>query len=318
MIDRYIYAVTRELPEKSRKKVTEELRVLIDYRLEKTDKSLSEEEKIEKVLRDLGDPRELANRFRGRERYLIGPKYYYKYLFVLKLVVIAIVVGISVVSGLGAVFSTESTSEVFGGYIISLFSAVLQGVVWVTGIFALLEYNEISLEPGVKHEEWIPSKLPALPAEKARISRVGSIFSIIFSTIFLILFFFFYDKIGIYYRTGSDFSFIPLFNMQGIYPVRAYIFLIFIINITIELIKIIKGRWTNIIAVIITALNIVSAALFIYIINSMNIWNAGFIQRFEQYMAISFERMIVFTTIIIIIVTLAESLSALFKGFKYG
>ena len=94
MIERYIHAVTRELPEKSRKDTAEELRVLINYRLEKADKSLSEEEKINIVLKELGDPRKMADRFRGKERYLIGPKYFYKYLFVLKIVVLSIIIGI--------------------------------------------------------------------------------------------------------------------------------------------------------------------------------------------------------------------------------
>ncbi|WP_368645095.1 hypothetical protein AB4027_09125 [Alkalibacterium putridalgicola] len=44
MIERYIHAMTRELPEKSRKDTAEELRVLINYRLDKADKSLSEED----------------------------------------------------------------------------------------------------------------------------------------------------------------------------------------------------------------------------------------------------------------------------------
>lgn len=318
MIDRYIYAVTRELPEKSRKEVTEELRVLIDYRLDKTDKSLSEDEKIDKVLRELGDPRELANRFRGRERYLIGPMYFYKYLFVLKIVVLAIVIGISVVSGLGVLFSTESITEVIGGYLFTLFSAVLQGVVWVTGIFVLLEYNEVSVEPGVKHEMWEPSQLPALPDKKAFISRGESVISIIFTTIFLLLFFFLWDKIGIYYRTGGEFSFIPLLNIEEVRLFEFFIFLIFIVNITIELIKVIKGRWTRTVSIITTFLNVISAGVFIHIIYNMTVWNSEFIQRFEAFMPISFERMIIFTIAVIVIVTILESLSALYKGFKYG
>lgn len=39
-----------------------------------------------------------------------------------------------------------------GGYIGSLLSALLQGAAWVTGVFALLEYNEISLDHEEKEE----------------------------------------------------------------------------------------------------------------------------------------------------------------------
>ena len=41
--------------------------------IEGMENDYSEEQKIEYVLRDLGNPKELAIRYRGRERYLIGP-----------------------------------------------------------------------------------------------------------------------------------------------------------------------------------------------------------------------------------------------------
>ena len=81
MINRYIYAVTRELPEKSRKEIANELKELIDDMLGGMNQAMSAEEKIEQVLRELGNPKELANRYRGKSRYLIGPKYFDKYLF---------------------------------------------------------------------------------------------------------------------------------------------------------------------------------------------------------------------------------------------
>ncbi|OJF93599.1 hypothetical protein [Alkalibacterium sp. 20] len=318
MIDRYIYAVTREMPEKSRQEVALELRELINGKIEGKEDTLTEDEKIDQVLRELGEPKELANRYRGKERYLIGPKYFYKYLFVMKIVIISIIIGISVVSGVGAIFSTESIAEVTGGYLFTLFSAVLQGAAWVTGIFALLEYNEVSVETKKEQGAWEPSQLAALRNEKALISRGESIFAIIISTLLLLFFFFLYEKIGIYYRVDSEFSFIPLFNIEGVTPFKLIVFLIFTINILVELIKIIKGRWTLKIATIITMLNVISAALFIDVISNMNIWSSEFVQRFEQYMPISFERMIFLTTVVIIIVTIGESVSALYKGYRYG
>ncbi|SFC23764.1 hypothetical protein SAMN04488102_10483 [Alkalibacterium subtropicum] len=318
MIERYIYAVTRELPEKSRKETAEELRVLINYRLDKADKTLSEEERIDKVLRELGNPRKMADRFRGRERYLIGPKYFYKYLFVLKIVVLSIIIGISVVSGLAVLFSTESFVEVISGYLVTLFSAVLQGVVWVTGIFVLLEYNDVSVEPGKEQEEWDPSKLPSLPKGKDRISRVESVFSIVFTTLFLLLFFFLRDRIGIYYRSGGEYGFIPLLDVEAVSLFEFLIFFIFILNITVELIKLIKGRWTITVAGLTSILNIISAAISIYIIYYMDIWHSQFIERFEEFMPLSFERSLVFTIVIIIIVTLIEALASLYKGIKYS
>ena len=319
MINRYIYAVTRELPEKSRKDIASELKTLIDDMMDATNSDLSKEEKIDKVLRELGNPKELANQYRGKARYLIGPNYFDKYIFVIKIVILSIFIGISIASGLGAIFSIESIPEMLGGYISALFSAILQGVAWVTGIFALLEYNEAFVETGMKQDVWEPSQLPTLPGEKALISRGNSIFSIIITTILLQLFFFSPEIIGIYYKvSGSELGFIQLFNLDEITAFKVIIFAIFTINILIELIKIIKGRWTTKIAIIITMLNVISAALFIYTITNMNIWNSDIVQKFGQYLPISFERMLLITIVVIVIVAISESVSVLYKGIKYG
>lgn len=318
VINRYIYAVTRELPEKSRKEIGSELKALIDDMMDGMDNTFSEEEKIDKALRELGNPRELANRYREKERYLIGPNYFDKYLFVMKIVVLSIFIGISIISGLGVIFSIESIAEMIGGYISTLFSATLQGAAWVTGIFALLEYNEISVETGMEQGIWEPSQLPILPEKKALISRGESVFSIIITTIFLQLFFFSPEIIGIYFKVGSELSFIQLFNLDEITVFKVIVFVIFTINILIELIKIIKGRWTIKVAIITTVLSVISAELFIYTISNMNIWNSDIVQKIEQYMPISFERMILLTIAVIIIVTIGESVSALYKGIKYG
>lgn len=318
MIDSYIYAVTKGLPKKMEDEIASELKALIDDMMGGMDSALSEKEKIEKVLRELGDPKVLANRYRGKERYLIGPNYFEKYLFVMKIVVLSIFIGMSVASGLGVIFSTASIAEMIAGYISTLFSAVLQGAAWVTGIFALLEYNEISVETGIKQKVWEPTQLPKIPNKKALMSRSESVFAIMISTIMLTLFFFLTEKIGIYYMVGSELDFIPLFNTEGYAPFKTTIYFVFTINILTELIKIIKGKWTMKIAVITTVLNIISAALFVNILYNKNIWSIEIVQKFELYTPISFERMVLLIAAVIIIVTIGESVSALYKALKYG
>ncbi len=318
MIDRYIYAVTRELPEKSKKEIGNEIRALIDDMMDEIDDTLAEEEKINKALVKLGNPKELANRYRGREGYLIGPAYFDTYLFVMKIVVLSIFIGISVASVIGVIFSVESISDMIGSYIGTLFSAVLQGAAWVTGIFALLEYKEISPETGYEQKIWEPSQLPELPEKKALISRGESIFAIIISTIFLPLFFFSPEIIGIYYNVKNQWNFIQQLNMDNFSAFKIIIFIIFTLNILVELIKIIKGRWTIKISVVITVLNVISSMLFINIISNMNIWNSEIVQNLERYTLISFERIIFLTIAVIILITICESVSSLYKGIKYG
>jgi len=317
MIDRYIYAVTKELPEKSREEAGHELRALIEGMMNRTDDDLTEDQKVNQVLRELGDPKALADQYRGKERYLIGPGYFYTYRFVLKIVTLAIIVGISVVSAIGAIYSIESITEVLGNYLLSLFSAVLQGAAWVTGIFALMEYYDVSIESREAKEGWEPSHLPKLPDKKAMISRGESVFSIIISTVFLLLFFFMSERIGIYYSSGEGFDFVPMLNNDEVASIRFLILLIFTVNILVELIKIIKGRWTLKIAVAAAVLNVISAVLLVTVIYNPNIWNNDFVLRFEEFVPLSFERALVLTTAVIIIATMIESAVGLYKGFKY-
>ncbi|WP_041450134.1 hypothetical protein [Amphibacillus xylanus] len=318
MIERYIYAVTQQLPKKLKDEIGIELRSLINDMIDAMDNTLSEEEKIDKVLRELGDPKELANRYKGKERYLIGPNYYDKYIFVVKIVAFAIFIGISISTGLGIIFSSSSITEMIGGYISVLFSGTIQGIAWVTGIFILLEYKDIPVETGFEHDKWEPNQLPELPDQKAVISRSESVFAIMVSTAALSFVFFLPELIGVYYEPGEAVNIISIFNIEVLSSFKLIIFLIFAINILVELIKIIKGKWTVNIAVITSVLNLISAAMFISIIYKANIWNSEVVQKLEQYTTISFERLLFITAAIIIIITISESVTALYKGIKYG
>lgn len=318
MIDRYIYAVTKELPAKTRNEIGSEITALIDDMMETMDSTLSEEAKTDKVLRELGNPKEFANRYRGKDRYLIGPKYIDEYIFILKIVASSIFIGITIASSLGVMFSIQSITEMLGGYLSALFSGVLQGVAWVTGIFALLEYKGIPVETGWAQKEWEPSLLLDLPHKKALIPRGESIFSIIINTLILTSFFFAPERIGLYFKSGSQPNFMGFFNLEELVSLKLIIIAVFTINMLIEVIKIIYGRWTTKIAIIITALNIVSAALFITFLYNMNIWNSEIVRMIEQYTPVSLERIVLLTVATIIIVTIAESSSALYKGYRYG
>lgn len=318
MIERYIYAVAKELPRDAREKVSAELRRQIYERKQQLDGELSESEKIYEVLSEMGNPKLLARQYRTKERYLIGPKYFDKYMFVLKIVLLSILIGLSVVQGFSVIFSVNTVYDILGGYISSLLSALLQGTAWVTGIFALLEYNDISLNTKLAEEKWEPNQLPPIPKEKARISRTESVFAIIFSTLFLTLFFFAPDAIGIYWFLGSRMNFVPIFNLGELAVFRILIFVVFTLNILVELIKIIKGRWTRMLAIIISVLNVISAGVLIAALSNPDLWNGEMVTQFERTTTLPFQRLIEITTGVIIFVTLLEILTSLYKGYRYG
>lgn len=318
MIEKYIYAVTKELPKNAKEETAIKLRELILKKINLLDEQMTQEEKIDLVLKELGDPKALANKYRGRERYLIGPMYFDAYLSVLKIVALSTFIGISIASGIAVVFSVGSLVKFTSSYVGTLITSLAQGVVWVTGIFAFIEYSGVSLEKPNQNQKWDPSQLAELPEKKARISRGESIFTIVFTTIILPIFFLSSDRIGFYFKIENQTQFFPLFNPETIPLFRIVIVIIFILTIIVELLKLVKGRWTLRLAITITVLDVLSSLFLISAISSANIWDNGFIRQFESYAIISFNRLITLIVGVIVITTILGAISALYKGYKYG
>ena len=133
MIERYINCVTSKLPESSREEIGEQVRDLINQTKKEINEEISEEEKVYKALEKLGDPDLLADKYRMKKRYLIGPNYIDNYIYVMKIVLISILIGVSISSGIGVIFSGDGIVEVIVEYIATLLSILIQGAAWVTG-----------------------------------------------------------------------------------------------------------------------------------------------------------------------------------------
>lgn len=170
LVERYIHAVIRKLPVKQRIDIEQELRSLIEDMI--TDRTKGEsvsEADVEEVLLELGDPAVLADNYRGKAKYLIGPDNYDTYLFVLKIVIVAASFGITLAVIIGFFVNPPSSiSEVLGDYLGSLIGALSQAFAWVTIIFALFEIRNVSLGREFKEsDKWKIHDLPALPAREA-------------------------------------------------------------------------------------------------------------------------------------------------------
>lgn len=228
LIDRYVYAVIKELPSKQRGDIEKELRSLIGDMVEEYQGEVSYEKKVEKVLLDLGDPKVLADNYRGSKKYLIGPESYDTYIFVLKAVALALFLAITIANVIGGVFlptqnPIEGFIEGFGEYFSSLFSALAQGFVWVTLIFAIAERRGVKLRDKSEDSEWSLSKLSEIPQKESLISRWESVFSIIFLTVFVCVVWFSPQLLGAYtFKEGVEDSLIPMFNLEAYLPTEYF------------------------------------------------------------------------------------------------
>ncbi|MDF2536663.1 MAG: hypothetical protein K0R18_2825, partial [Bacillales bacterium] len=103
LIERYIYAVTKRLPEAQREDVAKVTKRLPEAQREDVAKELRgniedmlsdnpSQHEIEGVLIELGEPSKLATEFRGKKRYLIGPEHFDQYISILKIVAIILAI----------------------------------------------------------------------------------------------------------------------------------------------------------------------------------------------------------------------------------
>ena len=95
LIERYIYAVTKQLPKKNREDVSMELRGLIDDMLSERCAGEPTEQDVRDVLTELGTPLELYAKYdEDADKCLIGQPYYSSYKLAMKAILAAIIGGL--------------------------------------------------------------------------------------------------------------------------------------------------------------------------------------------------------------------------------
>lgn len=328
LVNRYIYAVTKGLPQKQRGDIEKELKTLIEDMLEQYEGNEPYEAKAEKVLMSLGDPSVLGENYRESKRYLIGLQNFDNYLLLLKIVLGSVFLGVSIAVGVGSIFSDQQNAAgIFTDYLATLFSAILQGFAWVTVIFAVAEYKGVNLTAnGVKKETaWSISELPVIPEKKVVISPVESIFSILITTLFMIILYISPQIFAVY--ISGDISgkvVIPIFDIVVLKGYRWLLAGILILGITKEVVKLISGRWTLKTSVTYSILSVASTVIALILFSDSHIWNQSFSAELLKYMDfnIGFINNLGYTNAGIIIIIAASGIldvgTALYKGIKYN
>lgn len=286
IIDKYVYAVTSRLPEKQRADIERELRGLIEDMLE--DAGQGEQptkQDVEVVLTELGNPRELATKYRGEQQYLISPELFPYYISVMKIVLASIAIGLTAVFCIETVFEPTGVGDHFGGMIGNIMSALVQGFAWVTIAFAIIEYTGAKKDV-VKHKTgWKVSDLPELPSYKLRIKRSDAIASIVFSILFVMLITFSLEYFGIWLtkdgNLSEDVNLISFFNQDVFKDYLPYILVLFALSILNDCLQLITGKWTMKLLTYDIALHVLSFLLIVFMFSNSEIWNANFIDQVE-------------------------------------
>lgn len=247
LIERYVYQVGRRLPERTRTDVEQELRsLLLDALEERTGRTtnFTEEEQVA-MLEEFGSPEQMADKYRPRPHYLIGPKLYDLYRIAIGAVagaggLVAIVT--SVVSLLGPNADVNVLSVLLQAWT-TFFNVLLSGIGSVTLVFAVLErvVPEEELKLGAD-EKWNPRDLPVIEP-RDEIKRAGLIAEIVFLVVVIAVLAGFGDRFGGVYYDGS-WHWTPSVLSAAFFTLYLPLFVVrWGLSICLNLVLLRQGRW---------------------------------------------------------------------------
>ena len=345
LIERYVYDVVRRLPDKQRQDIKEELLTLIEDMLEeRLDNGKSEKENVEAVLRELGSPASLADKYRGDAGCLISGEYYSVYIQVLKIVLICVAAGMLIaavvsffVKGIEPGMQLNGLVGVMEEGIVSVAAipgACIQAFGILTLIFAIMEKNKVKLQD---KSDWNLEELPKVPEKKALISRTERFVEIVFTVLVMIMFICVPELMGAWLKSGDGVVVaIPVFNMAIWNTTLPLLLISMLAGLVDELVKLLKGRycftvlWTNIVT------NIISIIVAAKMLVTKDVWNSNFANQIREALGKTIPEIgeVTETTtlfgaggelsvfnmifVIIIVASLLEIGETIFRTLRYG
>lgn len=268
LIDQYVYAVVKRLPEKARAEVEKELRANIEDMLPDD----YTEADVEQALLTLGNPVVLAHRYRDKPRYLIGPELYGNYLYVLKIVMIVALFALTVdaftrvLSDARYVGVYEIAMQIVVRFALMAIQAFYIIFASVTILFAFLDRADRKyVQWPYTGKPWTIKDLNEVPPPSSVIGKSGPIFLIVYSVLVGGALSIFPHLIG-WSRNDDGWSITLLFNLDVL---RAYVPAIVALtafSVILASLQLIERRWTMRLALInavLQASTIVFVCLFL-------------------------------------------------------
>ncbi|WP_438435454.1 HAAS signaling domain-containing protein [Gorillibacterium sp. sgz500922] len=283
LIERYVYEVIRQLPEKEREDVSRELKSNIYDMLSDE----ADEQEVAAVLSKLGSPAALAEKYRQTPRYLMSPPVYETYVRALKSI-LPLVGGLGLVIGtaLGAMDAIQDTavdwaslaSHAVSKGITAAFAAAFQALVWTTIGFVIAE-RAGGRSKGNKKSEWSIEELPkALPDEKGRIAWSDSVTQLALIAVF--------SALAILVCTGSiplvfllrsgDTQITTLFSSSFLHSCIPAILIMAAFGILASLSKMIQRKWTPLVCGAVIVSKLINMGILIYLVHRSDLFSSEF------------------------------------------
>ena len=280
LIERYIYAVTRHLPQKTRGDIGKELDSLIADMLEERcgDRKPAERD-IRIVLMELGSPEEMTAKYSGDgSRALISGIRFYQYKRLMKLVLPLLAVAIFVGNVLAAAVQWNhgvNPAIQAGTIFFQAIGNTISGAVWafaiVTIVFIVLERKKSALP-----QKDFLSDLPLIPKEEAQIKSHHAISGMIWPVAAAVVLLGIPQVIGWY---SAHTGWVPVFNIAVLRAFWLVIVAWAAIGIAQEAAKLMKGQFTKSLAVLILVTDCLKAACVAVVLTNGQIMNPAFLSH---------------------------------------
>lgn len=220
LIDRYVSEVGKNLPllngrEDIEKELKSTLEDMLEDRAQSSGRARDEAMEIE-VLKEYGSPQKVAQTYNPHP-YLIGPKLFPFFLFVLKIVLTVVVSVMLVLAGIQAATDTPFMGadfvKIIGQGLGSALSAAIAAFGNVVLIFVILERVLPEKEIGSfdDEKEWDPASLAKEP-DPDSVSRFDLITEIVFTFVALAILNIYPQWLGMFFGSDNDIVFIPMFT----------------------------------------------------------------------------------------------------------
>ncbi|KAA9021586.1 HAAS signaling domain-containing protein [Niallia endozanthoxylica] len=290
LIEIYIQEVTRRLPEKHREDIGLELRSTIEDMLPDD----YTEEDVKSALEKLGSPAMLASRYRDQPMHLIGPRYFDVYISLLKMI-LPIAGTVAFISMIATYFVDYTGEEAVMNILINIFAkgiwmlieVGIQVFFWLTVTFAIIERVDKDKDNQpltINLKSWTPNDLKDIPyiPKKKGITKCEVFGSLLWTAIWASIYFYADHLVGVYEGGGGRLDFIvPAINQEVLLSYWPAVLVVIVIEIALSLYKLLKGQWTQKIAVLNTVHEILATGLFIFIMSDSDLLR----QEFVTYMA---------------------------------
>lgn len=326
IIDRYVYAVVSRLPQDKRQDIEQELRSILQDMMD--ERGGESEENAKAAVEELGNPAKLAEKYLDRPRYLISPRIYDTYVLVLKIVLLAVAVGIVVSAIVGAAtlpeasLSAQSIGGAVGTFIADLFGGLITGFAWVTIVFWLVERFQLKVEMGWE-KEWSVKDLSEIPTSQAVISRGESIANIVFSTILILVVALIPYVLAAYISYDGSIEVITVFDISVLQQRMPLLFVAYALGILREAAKLITGRWSVQLGALSAVVSALCMGLMLGVFADQAVWNPQFAPQIAGLTGagvfVDIWNVITYAIVWIIFITgVVKAISELVKGIRYG